>query len=82
MFQRSKRIWKQYTQNISAVNHQEALYLLHYLTFMQITRNYLNFIEIIDLQRYRIVKDKKKVHKFLSRSAKDAPHFLFPVNMN
>lgn len=82
MYPRSERIWKQYTQNISAISHQEALYLLHYLTFVHITRNYLHLTEIIDLQRYRIIKDKKKVYKLLSRPLQDSESFLFPVNKN
>ncbi len=82
MYSHSKGIWKQYTRNIAAVNHQEALYLLHYLTFMQITRNYLQLTEIVDLQRYRLIKDKKKIHRILLQNPKEISSFLFPINKN
>ncbi|WP_118972719.1 hypothetical protein [Taibaiella koreensis] len=79
MFGRSEKIWKQYPQNITAVNNKEALYLLHYLSYVRITKCHLGLTEIIDLQRYRIIRKKQQVHRLLAEKDK---LFLFPVNKN
>jgi hypothetical protein len=81
MFRRSEQIWKQYPQNITAVNNKEAVYLLHYISYVRITRCHLSLVEIIDLQRYRIVRQKNQVSKLLSLPEKKRL-FLFPVNKN
>ncbi len=81
MFRRSEQIWKQYPQNITAVNNKEAVYLLHYISYVRITRCHLPLIEVIDLQHYRIVRKKNLVGKLLSLPEKKRL-FLFPVNKN
>jgi hypothetical protein len=81
MFRRSEQIWKQYPQNITAVNNKEAVYLLHYISYVRITRCHLALVEIIDLQRYRIVRKKNQVGKLLSLP-ENKRLFLFPVNKN
>ena len=81
MLPRSTRTWKQYPQNITAINNREALYLLHFLTYVHITRSYLDLTEVVDLQRYRIVRKKSTVSKILARpQTRDC--FVFPVNKN
>ena len=81
MFGRSEKIWKQYPQNIAAVSNREALYLLHYMAYVEITKCHLRVTEVLDLQRYRVINNKKKVSKILSRAEKNNV-FLFPVNKN
>lgn len=79
MFGRSEKIWKQYPQNITAVNNKEALYLLHYLSYVRITQCHIRLTEIIDLQRYRIIRKKHLVSRMLADRDR---LFLFPVNKN
>lgn len=81
MFGRREKIWKHYPQDITAINNQEAIYILHYISFVRITRSYLHLTEIVDLQRYRLVKKKAQVLKMLSLDQGDSA-FLFPVNKN
>jgi hypothetical protein len=81
MFGRSEKIWKQYPQNIAAVSNREALYLLHYMAYVEITKCHLRVTEVLDLQHYRVINNKKKVSKILSRAEKSNV-FLFPVNKN
>lgn len=81
MFPRKERTWKQYPQNVTAVNKQEALYLLHYITYVHITRSYLNLTEIIDLQGYRIIRKKSTISRLLARP-QDRDSFIFPINKN
>lgn len=81
MFGRSEKIWKQYPQNIAAVSNREALYLLHYMAYVEITKCHLRVTEVLDLQRYRVINNKKKVSKILTRAEKSNV-FLFPVNKN
>jgi hypothetical protein len=81
MFGRSEKIWKQYPQNIAAVSNREALYLLHYMSYVEITKCHLRVTEVLDLQHYRVINNKKKVSKILNRAEKSNV-FLFPVNKN
>jgi hypothetical protein len=81
MFGRREKIWKQYPQNIAAVSNREALYLLHYMAYVEITKCHLRVTEILDVQRYRIISNKKKVSKILALPEKNSV-FLFPVNKN
>lgn len=81
MFGRSEKIWKQYPQNIAAVSNREALYLLHYMAYVEITKCHLRVTEVVDLHRYRVINNPKKVSKILTRAEKDNM-FLFPVNKN
>jgi hypothetical protein len=81
MFGRSEKIWKQYPQNIAAVSNREALYLLHYMAYVEITKCHLRVTEVLDLQHYRVINNKKKVSKILNRAEKSNV-FLFPVNKN
>lgn len=81
MFGRSEKIWKQYPQNIAAVSNREALYLLHYMAYVEITKCHLRVTEVLDMQHYRVINNKKKVSKILARSEKNRM-FLFPVNKN
>lgn len=81
MFGRSEKIWKQYPQNIAAVSNREALYLLHYISYIEITKCHLHVTEVLDLQHYRVIRNKKKVSKILTLPEKSRV-FLFPVNKN
>lgn len=81
MFRRSEQIWKQYPQHITAVSNKEAVYLLHYISYLRITRCHLALIEIVDLQRYRLIRKRHQISKFLSLPEKERL-FLFPVNKN
>lgn len=81
MFGRSEKIWKQYPQNIAAVSNREALYLLHYIAYVEITKCYLRATEILDAQQYRVISKKNKISKILALPEKDRI-FLFPVNKN
>jgi hypothetical protein len=82
MFRRSERIWKQYTQHTSAVNVAEAIYLLHYFSLLELNCSYFSLIEIIDVQRYRIVRNKDKVYQMLLLPDNKQPAFQFPFHKN
>lgn len=81
MFGRSEKIWKQYPQNIVAINNHEALYLSHYISYVRMSKCYLSLIEIIDLQHYRLIQKKHMIQRMLSHSC-DEQLFLFPFNKN
>lgn len=81
MFRRSEQIWKQYPQQITAVNYKEAMYLLHYISYVRITKCHLALTEIIDLQRYRLVRKRHQIGRLLSLPERER-QFLFLVNKN
>ncbi len=81
MFGRREQIWKRYPQQITAVSNKEAVYLLHYLSYVRITRCHLALIEVVDLQRYRLIRKKHQISRLLSRPEKERL-FLFPLYKN
>jgi len=81
MFRRGERLWKKYPQDITAASNEEALYLLHYLSYVRNSRCYLQLMEIIDLHRYRIIRNRNKIGRILSAQERKQ-HFLFPVVKN
>jgi hypothetical protein len=81
MFPRREKIWKYFPLNVLATDHREALYLNHFLMHVRHTKKYLAAMEILDFQRYRIIKKENLVNRFLSLSA-DQCDFIFPFVKN
>ena len=81
MYFKGERTWKRYPLQISAINNQSAIYLLHYISHVRTSACYLNLVEIIDLQRYKIIRKKRTIKKLLDQPEID-DHFVFPVFKN
>lgn len=81
MFRRSEKIWKYYPKSVLALSHDEALYLSHFLAKVRHTKHYINLIEIIDLQRYRLIRKKNIIQRILNMDF-DRQKFLFLFNKN
>lgn len=81
MFRRSEKTWKYYPQNILALSREEAMYLRQFLSKVNYTKHYLSLMEIIDLQRYRLIRKRNVILRMLSMDI-DKQKFLFPLNKN
>ena len=61
MWFNNKHIWLHYTKNIIAADEISANFLARYLHFVSIYRAHLSVMEVIDLQKYKVIKQQKKV---------------------
>ncbi|KAA5536623.1 hypothetical protein F0919_02840 [Taibaiella lutea] len=81
MFRRSEKIWKYYPKSVLALSHEEALYLNEFLLKVRHTKYYINLMEIIDLQRYRLIRKRNIIQRMLTMDF-DKQKFLFLFNKN
>jgi len=81
MFSRSEKIWRYYPQSILSLSREDAAYLNLFLIRMRHTRHYINLLEIIDLQRYRLIRKTNVIQRLLSMEF-DKQKFLFLFNKN
>ena len=65
MWGRQNKVWLQYRRDILANDNTGATFLAAYLRHMGIHRLYLQHLEIIDLQRYKVIKKPGKVFQTL-----------------
>jgi len=76
----SDRVWLHYVKNIIAADIPSAVFLASYLRYTGVTRKYTSSLEVIDLQRYKIIKKAGKVYASL-RERTNIP-FVFVVCKN
>lgn len=81
MFGRSEQIWEKFPGPVIARDRREALYLVYFLSQVRSGRCHLPATEIIDLQRYRIIRNKGKVASLLRLPERERI-FLFPIIKN
>lgn len=68
MWSRQDKVWLHYTHNVMAADAIDASFLVGYLHQTGVHRVYLSALEVIDLQRYKLVKNPGKIHNvFQSR---------------
>lgn len=65
MWRGQDKVWLHYTRDIMAADAIEAAFFVHYLRHCGIHRLYLPALEVIDLQRYKIIKKAAKVQSAL-----------------
>ncbi len=77
---RENKTWLHYVKNIIAADVSSALFLVSYLRQCRISKNYAAALEIIDLQKYKVIKKDAKVRVAL-RERVNIP-FVFVVGKN
>jgi len=80
MWSGQDKVWVHYVKHIIAADINSAALLGIYLRQMSLTKAYIPYLEVIDIQKYKVVKDKLKVRKAL-RDRADMP-FVFVVCKN
>jgi len=80
MWQGQDKTWLHYVKDIIAADVYSAVFLASYLRQGTLRRSYLPALEVIDLQKYKVVTDVKKVGKAL-RERMHIP-FVFVVGKN
>lgn len=69
------KVWMHYT-GILAADEQSAQFLSGYLRFMAIQCSYLSSAEVIDLQRYKVIKPPSRKLKLYVHEKTKEP-FIF-----
>ena len=72
--------WLHYVKNIIAADIPSAVFLATYLKEINYSKHFIATLEIIDLNRYRIVKKPNKIKMLLSESG--LRPFVFVVCKN
>lgn len=73
-------VWLHYVKNIIAADVSSAVFLASYLRYSGLSQNYASSLEIIDLQKYKMIKKADKVRNALRERSK-LP-FIFVVCKN
>jgi hypothetical protein len=79
MWQR-QNTWIHYVKNIIAADITSAILLASFLRRSNMNKSYVAYLEVIDLQRYKVITKKNKVRAALNE-ATNTP-FIFFVGKN
>jgi hypothetical protein len=74
------KMWLHYVKNIMAADVPSAVFLASYLKYSALRKDYVSYLEVIDLQKYRIIRQPPKVRLALRDRAKIP--FVFVVGKN
>jgi len=79
MWQRNN-VWLHYLKNIIAADVSSAVFLASYLRHSAVSKSYACCLEVIDLQKYKVVTQQAKVRIALRDRVKIP--FVFVVGKN
>jgi hypothetical protein len=74
------KVWLHYRKDIMAADMNDASFLSAFLRNLTISRTYTQHLEVVDLQKYKVVKQAPKVHTAL-RERTSVP-FVFVIGKN
>ncbi len=74
------KVWIHYRKDIIAADVATAIFLSGYLRRMLYNKTYVHHLEVIDLQRYKVIKTATKVKVALNERM-DIP-FIFATGKN
>ena len=66
---RENNLWLHYVKNIIAADLTSAMFLASYLRLVQINKKYAAALEVIDLQKYKVITQENKVKMALRERA-------------
>jgi hypothetical protein len=73
-------LWLYYVKNIIAADVTSAVFLASYLRHSRLNKDYVSSLEIIDLQKYKVIRQENKVRIAL-RERSNIP-FVFVICKN
>lgn len=80
MWQEEKNIWIHYVKNIIAADMTSAIFLASFLRRSNMNKSYVAHLEVIDLQKYKVIKKKNMVRAAISEAI--GTPFIFFVGKN
>lgn len=80
MYRESGKAWLHYINDIIAADVYSAVFMASYIRHTNIHKHHAASLEVIDLQRYRVVKPASKVRQVLQD--RNRKPFVFIVGKN
>lgn len=74
------KTWMHYIHDIIAADVASGVFLAHFLRQLRLSRNYVYSLEIVDLQRYKMISKPSKVKVSIRSANEDS--FVFVVGKN
>lgn len=74
------QVWLHYVKNIIAADVSSAVFLASFLRHAEMNKTHAATLEIIDLQKYKVIKNENKIRSAL-RDRVNVP-FVFVVAKN
>jgi len=81
MYFKKEKYWQNFPHDIIAENPEDAAFLYTFLKNAQISQMDLDTFEILDIQKYRLIKKRHKIAAMLKFHPSEMS-FIFPVNKN
>jgi hypothetical protein len=78
--ERGNKAWLHYVKNIIAADVASAVFLASYLRYSAMSMDYTSYLEVIDLQKYKVISQKNKVRVAMRERSKIP--FVFVVGKN
>lgn len=76
MWRRTSKTWSLFPHEIVATQAKDATCLYHFVRHVKANRMIAAWVEVVDLQRYRLVSHVPKVRNYL-REKQDEPFIFF-----
>ncbi len=80
MWSKKDKVWMHYIHDIIATDVASGVFLAHFLRQARLVRSYAPALEIVDLQRYRIIRKANKVLSLLPEV--NTKSFVFVIGKN
>lgn len=80
MWGKQNKVWIKYRNNIIANDVNTAIFLSRYMKHSIIHKTYIPYLEVLDLQRYKLITNPRKVKATL-KDKLDTP-FVFAICKN
>ena len=80
MWGKSNKVWVKYQRNVLATDVYSAVFLTAFLRHSETLKLYSWQMEVIDLQRYKLIKKPIRVQRIVKN--KDREPFVFVVGKN
>ena len=80
MWGKKDKVWMHYVHDIIATDVASGVFLAHFMKQTRLKRTYATALEIVDLQRYKVISKTKKVLSSLSELQDKS--FVFVIGKN
>lgn len=80
MWSRKHEIWKRYHEDVLAMDNYDAFFLSAYIRHANLHRIDAHVTEVIDLQRYRLIRKPGLVRSALREKKHEPFIFFFSLN--
>ncbi|MCB0696294.1 MAG: hypothetical protein KDC07_02950 [Chitinophagaceae bacterium] len=66
MWSDNNKVWTSYTNGLLATDVDSAAFLRNYLRYIIVSRKHYNTLEVIDLQKYKVIRSSRKLRQAIN----------------